>query len=641
MTDFALYQPRQDSQLATPVASFPSSGATFALQASIPATLTCNDPSPIYTPGSVTPQLYQQPQQQLLQEQWLLQAMSDMSALDSVIGDTGGQKSTASPFCTNVDQLSPLLPIAWQQGQQHPQGYHDTSSFNPLESAFTDQILTQASTSAYTGQVPADVPPWQKNVHQGLSEWWQGPNLTDTTEKLPYEALSSLFDFQAPPQQPQDFMVPLSSTSSDSDTEDEDFVPITTAKATLAPSITKDSTSVPPTQCTHCGTKTTPLWRRNQNGNTLCNACGLFQKLHGRARPLSLKTDVIRKRNRVGLNSKSAASTATGSTAATSSVAVTAKSKQKKDKDGRNEAIAGGHGTKRCHHEDRDDNRSDTKDPHRSGDIMKTLPSSLPPTAPVHMPSVRDNTTSPDCQSPSPLGTGVSSTSDPSGPAIGYFFPSSHSSSKRRRRHSGTNDMNVHNNGSYSTREMEHLRPRGSISLSIGNLLPEEILTMVSAPLSAPIDHPSLSLLSGSSVSSFMPDLYNSELYRMLQYLDRQQQQQQQQQRQQQQQQEQQLGLIQEPDNWIASLLFPQPPIQDQRLQQPPIMTTTNMYSKVAAPLSDRTAEGVNLGWPYLTSVNSIATHSFLDTRPQTPLESQLDQLGVSMDLFNDLLGQL
>ncbi|KAK3814339.1 MAG: hypothetical protein J3Q66DRAFT_269609, partial [Benniella sp.] len=52
------------------------------------------------------------------------------------------------------------------------------------------------------------------------------------------------------------------------------------------------------TQCTHCGTKTTPLWRRNQNGNTLCNACGLFQKLHGRARPLSLKTDVIRKRNR-------------------------------------------------------------------------------------------------------------------------------------------------------------------------------------------------------------------------------------------------------------------------------------------------------------------------------------------------------
>lgn len=31
----------------------------------------------------------------------------------------------------------------------------------------------------------------------------------------------------------------------------------------------------------------------------LCNACGLFLKLHGRARPISLKTDVIKSRNRV------------------------------------------------------------------------------------------------------------------------------------------------------------------------------------------------------------------------------------------------------------------------------------------------------------------------------------------------------
>ncbi|KAI8599211.1 hypothetical protein EDD21DRAFT_290531, partial [Dissophora ornata] len=50
--------------------------------------------------------------------------------------------------------------------------------------------------------------------------------------------------------------------------------------------------------CTNCDTKTTPLWRRDQEGNPLCNACGLFLKLHGRTRPLSLKTDVIKKRNR-------------------------------------------------------------------------------------------------------------------------------------------------------------------------------------------------------------------------------------------------------------------------------------------------------------------------------------------------------
>ncbi|KAI9903581.1 hypothetical protein N3K66_000110 [Trichothecium roseum] len=56
--------------------------------------------------------------------------------------------------------------------------------------------------------------------------------------------------------------------------------------------------SDPPTTCTNCFTQTTPLWRRNPDGQPLCNACGLFLKLHGVVRPLSLKTDVIKKRNR-------------------------------------------------------------------------------------------------------------------------------------------------------------------------------------------------------------------------------------------------------------------------------------------------------------------------------------------------------
>ena len=51
--------------------------------------------------------------------------------------------------------------------------------------------------------------------------------------------------------------------------------------------------------CQNCTTSTTPLWRRDEIGSVLCNACGLFLKLHGRARPISLKTDVIKSRNRV------------------------------------------------------------------------------------------------------------------------------------------------------------------------------------------------------------------------------------------------------------------------------------------------------------------------------------------------------
>jgi GATA-binding protein len=60
------------------------------------------------------------------------------------------------------------------------------------------------------------------------------------------------------------------------------------------------ATADPPTVCSNCSTTKTPLWRRDPDGQPLCNACGLFLKLHGVVRPLSLKTDVIKKRNRGG-----------------------------------------------------------------------------------------------------------------------------------------------------------------------------------------------------------------------------------------------------------------------------------------------------------------------------------------------------
>lgn len=37
--------------------------------------------------------------------------------------------------------------------------------------------------------------------------------------------------------------------------------------------------------CANCQTTTTTLWRRNAEGEPVCNACGLYMKLHGVSSP--------------------------------------------------------------------------------------------------------------------------------------------------------------------------------------------------------------------------------------------------------------------------------------------------------------------------------------------------------------------
>lgn len=50
--------------------------------------------------------------------------------------------------------------------------------------------------------------------------------------------------------------------------------------------------------CTNCGTLTTTIWRRNLRGEMVCNACGLYFKLHGVNRPHSMRRDTIHTRRR-------------------------------------------------------------------------------------------------------------------------------------------------------------------------------------------------------------------------------------------------------------------------------------------------------------------------------------------------------
>uniref|UniRef100_A0AAR5Q1Q2 GATA-type domain-containing protein n=1 Tax=Dendroctonus ponderosae TaxID=77166 RepID=A0AAR5Q1Q2_DENPD len=50
--------------------------------------------------------------------------------------------------------------------------------------------------------------------------------------------------------------------------------------------------------CANCKTTNTTLWRRNNQGEPVCNACGLYFKLHSVNRPISMKKEGIQTRKR-------------------------------------------------------------------------------------------------------------------------------------------------------------------------------------------------------------------------------------------------------------------------------------------------------------------------------------------------------
>ena len=50
--------------------------------------------------------------------------------------------------------------------------------------------------------------------------------------------------------------------------------------------------------CANCGTTTTSTWRRSETGERICNACGLYYKLHKVQRPKHMKVGVVQNRRR-------------------------------------------------------------------------------------------------------------------------------------------------------------------------------------------------------------------------------------------------------------------------------------------------------------------------------------------------------
>ncbi|KAF9281539.1 hypothetical protein BGZ68_006577 [Mortierella alpina] len=51
-------------------------------------------------------------------------------------------------------------------------------------------------------------------------------------------------------------------------------------------------------ECANCSQTQTPLWRKNDAGEPICNACGLYAKLHHRDRPVTMRKSKITRRRR-------------------------------------------------------------------------------------------------------------------------------------------------------------------------------------------------------------------------------------------------------------------------------------------------------------------------------------------------------
>jgi len=51
-------------------------------------------------------------------------------------------------------------------------------------------------------------------------------------------------------------------------------------------------------KCSHCNTRQTSVWRRSKTGAQVCNACGVYARLRGKERPLSLRRNKIKPRTK-------------------------------------------------------------------------------------------------------------------------------------------------------------------------------------------------------------------------------------------------------------------------------------------------------------------------------------------------------
>lgn len=218
---------------------------------------------------------------------------------------------TSSHLTSNVAHVDPSQLLAQQQtGSSLP--FHKTDMPHPSTNALyvgndgmenyahiSMQASSHASSPNHGQDLYAAVPGGSANYYTSVFETSEGMYPKGGVADM------GMNSFSASPSQPvpTDLNMQLMTYNTESYNAMEGTTsPSTATKPYDVRASASSSPSAPtepaPIVCSNCQTTKTPLWRRDSEGNALCNACGLFQRLHGVMRPLSLKSDVIKKRNR-------------------------------------------------------------------------------------------------------------------------------------------------------------------------------------------------------------------------------------------------------------------------------------------------------------------------------------------------------
>ncbi|KAF9274695.1 hypothetical protein BGZ68_000429 [Mortierella alpina] len=221
----------------------------------------------------------------------------------------------ATAFCN--DQTSSFDGSGMSMGQPHPSGTMASDDADMETDELERPVASASGAPSSSAPSSAGAATSQRSSSGNVQELgWNSDSPPEATKKTPPTSSGSTV---VPGKRPRAHARQSAESKTDANagkSSGEDGTDASAGTGAQNSSSSESSTggsgadgasSVPliPTKCTNCDTQTTPLWRRNPEGLPLCNACGLFLKLHGVVRPLSLKTDVIKKRNRNGQNTNS------------------------------------------------------------------------------------------------------------------------------------------------------------------------------------------------------------------------------------------------------------------------------------------------------------------------------------------------